>query len=89
MKSDRVLDAFKAVSRGGPINNKKLSQKLFEVTGSALAEARNQEEVYIETLVTFEITSFVNTEGNPIDTPNFIRYFEENMPRTNEAYAEF
>jgi len=89
LKSERVLDAFKAVSRDGPINNKKLSQKLFEVTGSALAEARNQERSLYRNIGNFEITSFVNTEGNPVDVPNFIRYFEENMPRTNEAYAEF
>ena len=89
LKSDRVLDAFKAVSKGGPINNKKLSEKLFEVTGSALAEARNQEKRLYRDIGNLDITSFVNTEGNPIDTPNFIRYFERNMPTTNEAYAEF
>jgi hypothetical protein len=89
LRSDRVLNAFKAVYKDKPINNKKLSENLFEVTGSALQEARTQEKRLYRDIGNLEITSFLNTEGNPVDTPNFIRYFERNMPTTNEAFADF
>ncbi len=88
LRSDRVLNAFKVVSRDGPINNKKLSEKLFEVTGSALQEARNEEKRLYRDIGNLEITSFINTQGNPVDTPNFIKYFERSMPSTKEARAE-
>ncbi len=36
-----------------------------------------------------EINSFLNSKGDPTDTPNFIQYFKSSLPKTPEARAEF
>ena len=88
LKSDRVLNAFKKIAGDQPVNNQRLSQMLFDVTGESLNQARIQEKLLYRDIGNFEITSFINTKGNQTDTPNFITYFLNEMPRTKEAKEE-
>ena len=61
---------------------------LFDVTGESLNQARIQEKNLYRDIGNFEITSFINTKGNQTDTPNFITYLLNEMPRTKEAKEE-
>ena len=88
LRSDQVIDAFKKLSGDNPINNKKLSEKLFEITGSALQQARTEESRLYKNIGNLEITSFIGPDGQAINTPNFISYLKNNLPQTQEALSE-
>lgn len=76
LRTDRVLDTFKKLAGDNPINNKKLSTQLFDITGSALQQARTEESRLYKNIGNFEITSFVGPDGNPVEAPNFISYLK-------------
>ena len=58
LRTDQVIDAFKKLSGDNPINNKKLSEKLFEITGSGLQQARTEESKLYKNIGNLEITFY-------------------------------
>lgn len=87
--TEKLLEARSKLKGEDPRNNKELSRSLFELTGTQLNKARDEEKRLYRDIGNLEITSFFNTQGNPTDTPNFIKYFENALPTTPEARGEF
>ena len=83
--TDRLLEARSKLKGDDPKGNRELSKSLFELTGSQLRKARDEEKALYRDIANVEITSFVNTQGNPTDTPRFISYFDSRIPDTKEA----
>jgi len=87
--TDRLLEARSRLKGENPKGNRELSASLFELAGTQLNKARDEEKRLYRDIGNLEITSFLNSQGNPSDTPNFIKYFESALPKTREAKAEF
>jgi hypothetical protein len=83
--TDRLLEARSKLKGDDPKGNRELSKSLFELAGSQLRKARDEEKALYRDIANVEITSFVNTQGNPTDTPRFISYFDSRIPDTKEA----
>jgi hypothetical protein len=83
--TEKLLEARSKLKGEDPKNNKELSRSLFELTGNQLNKARDEEKRLYRDIANVEITSFVNTQGNPTDTPRFISYFDSRIPDTKEA----
>jgi len=87
--TDRLLEARSRLKGENPKGNRELSASIFDLAGTQLNKARDEEKRLYRDIGNLEITSFVNSQGNPSDTPNFINYLEGALPNTPEAKAEF
>jgi len=87
--TEKLIEARTKLKGDNPKGNRQLSASLFELTGNQLNKARDEEKRLYRDIGNLEITSFFNTQGNPTDTPNFIKYFENALPTTPEARGEF
>ena len=87
--TDRLLEARSRLKGENPKGNRQLSASIFDLAGTQLNKARDEEKRLYRDIGNLEITSFVNSQGNPSDTPNFINYLEGALPNTPEARAEF
>ena len=87
--TDRLLEARSRLKGDNPKGNRELSASIFELAGTQLNKARDEEKRLYRDIGNLEITSFLNSQGNPTDKPNFIKYFENVLPKTPEAKAEF
>ena len=87
--TDRLLEARSRLKGENPKGNRELSASIFELAGTQLNKARDEEKRLYRDIGNLEITSFLNSQGNPTDKPNFIKYFENVLPKTPEAKAEF
>jgi len=87
--TDRLLEARSRLKGENPKGNRELSASIFDLAGTQLNKARDEEKRLYRDIGNLEITSFVNSQGNPSDTPNFINYLEGALPNTPEARAEF
>lgn len=85
--SDNVLQAAERV--GGTKGNRELSANLQLVTGNLLEEARNRERKLWSSIPQLEISEFKNAAGEAIDLPNFLTNWQNILPRTPEAAAEY
>jgi len=87
--TDRLLEARTRLKGDNPKGNRELSSSLFELAGTQLSKARDEEKRLYRDIGNLEINSFLNSKGDPTDTPNFIQYFKSSLPKTPEARAEF
>jgi hypothetical protein len=82
-QTDNVLQAFRNVQGDAPESNMALSEKLFDIVDSQLAQARRKESQLWE-----NVPAVTVARAEAGDVPAFIQAWRDTKPKTPEAFKE-
>jgi len=82
-QTDNVLEAFRRVRGENPESNMALSEKLYDIVDSQLAQARRKESQLWE-----NVPSVTVARAEAGDVPAFIQAWRDTKPKTPEAFKE-
>jgi len=82
-QTDNVLSAFRRVQGEAPESNMALSEKLFDIVDSQLAQARRKESQLWE-----NVPAVTVARAEAGDVPAFIQAWRDTKPKTPEAFKE-
>lgn len=81
----RVFDAYEKVG-GDQKRQAQLGVQLLGILETRLNAARlNEKRIWSSVPTNFEISEFIDEQGNVTDTPQFIEWMNNNLPQTEEA----